>query len=200
MSSFTYTAPFRFGRLTKSMLAVGVLAAVAGLLPGWSEDVRVVLIAGGLALPGTLLALYLPLILGGKPGLRVDADGVLFGGRPLIYARTSAFVPWSAISEIYLFRVHQGLFVTTYVGVQGVDGVAPLRPSMPASVAATIWHVPTEVVLASRPAFGWQLDKAALTTAAGYFAPGVPVIDLTEAAPMQRQLRETPQTFGPPSA
>ncbi|WP_155374582.1 hypothetical protein [Catellatospora vulcania] len=200
MSSFTYVAPFRFGRLTLTMLGVGVLAFLAGLLPGLPEDVTVVLLAVGVALPGTLLALYLPLILGGKPGLRVDADGIMFGGRPLIYARTSAFVPWSAISEIYLFRIHQGLFVTTYLGVQGVDGVAPLRPSMPASVAATFWHVPTEVVLASRPAFGWRLDKAALTTAVGYFASRVPVVDLTEAAPMQRQLRETPPTFGPPSA
>ena len=194
MSSFTYVAPFRFGRLTLSMLAVGTLAVLAGLLLDLGEDARVVLVAGGAALPVTLLALYLPLILGRKPGLRVDADGILFGGRPLIYARTSAFVPWQAISEIYLFRVHQGLFITTYVGVQGRDGVAPLRPSMPASVAATIWHVPTEVVLSSRPAFGWRLDKAALTAAAGYFAPSVPVVDLTEAAPMQRQLREVPPT------
>lgn len=188
-SSFTYIAMFRFGRLTLTIAVAGIGIAAAGMLMDLPDDPKLLLTLGGLAISATLLALYLPLILTSKPGLRVDQDGLLFGGRPPIYQRTSAFVPWDAVAEIYIFRVRHWVFTATYVGLRGVrEDVLPMSPSMPAGVAETIWHVPTAVVLASRPAYGWQLDKAALKAAVGYFASHVPVIDLSADAPLQRQL------------
>ncbi|GHJ44790.1 hypothetical protein Cs7R123_21320 [Catellatospora sp. TT07R-123] len=182
----SYLARYRLGPITQAVMALGVLAAAAGALLDLPEDPTIVLVAGGLTLPLTLLALYGPLILSGRPALRVDETGILFGGRPPIQGRTTAFVPWSEIAEIYLFRVDHLVVRTTYIGLKGHDGrPAPLRPVLPESVARTFWHVPRDVVLASRPTYGYRLDKAAFVAAVAAHAEDTMVIDLTAVAAAQ---------------
>ncbi|MDI1465742.1 hypothetical protein QEZ54_32695 [Catellatospora sp. KI3] len=183
MSSTTYVAYYRLGPITRTAIAVGLIAAAAGLLLDLPEDPQVVLVAGGLALSVTILALYGPLILLRREALRVDENGIMFGGRPPIQARTSAFVPWSGIGEITLFRVDHLVVRATYIGLSGPDGApAPLRPVLPESIASTIWHIPLEVVLASRPTYGYRLDREAFTAAVAAHAPGLLVIDVTGVA------------------
>lgn len=185
VSSFVYIARYRLGNLTKVMMAAGLVLGLTGVFAPIPEDLQVVLAPAGFALTATLAAIYLPMQLRSVVGMRVDATGILIGGRPMVYKRTSVFVPWDRISEVYLFRVlHLGLR-GTYIGLRSPDGTAVMKSAIPANLAETIWHVPTEVVLASRPALGWQLDKAPFIAAANYFAPSVTVIDLTDALPMQ---------------
>ncbi|MBV1852293.1 hypothetical protein [Catellatospora tritici] len=189
MPSTPYLARYRFGLITLTVMALSVLAAAAGMLLDLPEDPTMLLIVVGITVPLTLLALYGPLILLRRPALRVDETGILFGGRPPIQARTSAFVPWSGIGEIYLFRTHHLLVVTTYIGLTGRDGQpAPLRSVLPESVARTFWHVPLEVVRASRPTYGYRLDRAAFTAAVAAYAPDVAVIDVTGVAVGQAPL------------
>jgi hypothetical protein len=155
-------------------LAFGVAVAVAGVVSGLPEEPRAMLTAGGLAIPfACLLLLGLP-VLRRRAALRIDADGVFFEGRPPLFKMTSAFARWETIEAIYLFRVRHGFYVATYVALEGRDGVAPIGTLLPRAVARTIPHVPLEIVMASRPAYNWRLDKAALKEASP-----VPVVDLT---------------------
>jgi hypothetical protein len=170
-------------------MALSLVAAVAGLLLDLPEEAKLIVVTAGFTIPVTLLALLGPPALMRKPALIVDTDGVHFGARPPINRPGAAFVAWSAIREVYLYRVNHWVMVTSYIGLQGHDGVMPLKPYLPAGIAQTIWHVPFEVVQASRPATGWRLDPAAIKAAVGYFAPSVPVVDLTEVAAVQAQRR-----------
>jgi len=66
-------------------------------------------------------------------------------------------------------------------GLRGDGQKALLSSTLPKMVTKTIWYVPAEAVLASRPAYGWSLDVKAFTAAVAHFAPHIEVVDLTTA-------------------
>jgi hypothetical protein len=179
----TYVTPFRFGPFSLVAMALGVVIAIAGIVSDVPEDPKLILIAGGLAIPFAVLLLLGPPVLRRRAALRVDADGVFFEGRPPLFKLTSAYARWEAIEAIYLFKVRHGFYVATYVGLEGRDGVAPIETLLPKSVARTIPHVPLEIVMASRPVYNWRLDKQALKNASP-----VPVVDLTAVVGAQTGL------------
>ncbi|GAA3233543.1 hypothetical protein ACFO1B_23250 [Dactylosporangium siamense] len=178
-----YQARYRVSRTVWGLVTAGLIAGTVALLVG-GPDVGPLVAAGCYAAPGTILALYGHAALTRKVGLRVDERGIEFGGRPPLYRVTSDFVAWPDISAVYLFRVRLLLWTETYVGFEGHDGPAPLAQRIPANVVSMIWHVPADVVAASRSTNGFPVDRAAFIAAVHLVAPDVPVVDLTAVAPM----------------
>ncbi|GAB3834286.1 hypothetical protein ACFPIJ_10275 [Dactylosporangium cerinum] len=191
--SVAYQARYRVSWTVWGLVVAGLIAGTVALVVG-GPDVGPLVAAGCFAASGTIFALYGHAALTGKVGLRVDQRGIQFGGRPPLYRATSDFVAWPDISAVYLFRVRLLLWTETYVGLEGHDGPAPLPQRIPANLVSMIWHVPADVVTASRSTNGFPVDPAALTAAMQHVAPGVPVVDLTAVAPM---LTSTPRSpFG----
>ncbi|GIH06759.1 hypothetical protein Rhe02_48260 [Rhizocola hellebori] len=188
-STPAYVSRFRIGRAMLGLMAASLALALVILFVGVSDMFLFVLVTVGFTVPAVLLVFFGSAALLRRAGLVVDGEGVHIGGRPPIYRITRGFVPWSAIREIYLFRVNHGVMVLSYVGFLSHDGSLLLKPYLAPSVAKTIWHVPLEAVRASRPAYGWRLDAAAFKAAASHFAPEVIVVDLSDTAVVQAQLR-----------
>ncbi|MFD0581215.1 hypothetical protein [Dactylosporangium darangshiense] len=194
-SAVPYQARYRVSPTIWGLVLASLIAGTVALAVDGSDDLGLVVGAGCYAASATLLALYGHAALTGKIGLRVDRNGIQFGGRPPLYRAMTDFVAWSDISAVYLYRVRILLFTETYVGLQGHDGPAPLPQRIPANAVRMIWHVPADVVAASRSTNGFKVDPAALIAAVNLVAPSVPVVDLTAVAPM---LAPTPRrsTFG----
>lgn len=171
-----------------ALMAGSLTLALVVLVLGVSDMFRLVLVTIGFTVPAVLLAFFGSAALWRKAGLVVDGEGIHFGGRPPIYRFTRAFVPWSAIREIHLFRVNHGLMVLSYVGFLSHDGALVLKPQLSPWIAKTVWHVPLEAVRASRPAYGWRLDAAAFKAAVSQFAPSVTVVDVSDRAMTQARL------------
>jgi len=198
-----YTARFRFGRSTITVMVLGILAGIVAILLDLSGAFGLVAVTASFTVSATVAALFGWPILRGAPGLRIDSDGILLGGRPPYEGRTRRFVPWSDIAEIYLFRLYpfrtaHGPLVTSYIGLLGPAGARPLSPLIPRAIAhrsaqrlvLRLAHVPLDAVLSSRPAFGWQLEPAAVVAAVERFAPQVPVVlDLNSVTTQQKPLR-----------
>lgn len=187
-SAFVYESRYRFGPLSLGCVAVGLIGGLVVLGLDLPDDVRGPVAAGLFAVAGTVLVLFGHAVLTRKVGLRLDETGIHVGGRPPVYGRTQAFVGWRDIEAVYLFRFHVGITTVTNIGLDLRPGADRPRTIMTERLAATIWHVPTDVVMASWPAAGWELDRVGLAAAVGYFAPAVRIIDLTEVAPMQSRL------------
>ncbi|HTJ32048.1 MAG TPA: hypothetical protein VL738_02340 [Dactylosporangium sp.] len=183
-SAVPYQARYRVSRTVWGLAVAGLIAGTAALVFAGSDDLGLVVGAGCYAASVTLLALYGHAALTGRIGLQVDRRGIQFGGRPPLYRAMTDFVAWSDISAVYLYRVRLLLFTETYVGLQGHDGPAPLPQRIPANVVSMIWHVPADVVAASRSTNGFKVDPAALVAAVNLVAPSVSVVDLTAVAPM----------------
>ncbi|WP_344617233.1 hypothetical protein [Dactylosporangium salmoneum] len=194
-SAAPFQARYRVSSTVWGLVVAGLIAGTAALVLDGSDDLGLVVGAGCYAASATLLALYGHAALTGKIGLRVDRQGITFGGRPPVYRAMTDFVAWSDISAVYLYRVRILLFTETLVGLQGHDGPAPLPARIPANLVQMIWHVPADVAAASRTTNGFKVDPAALSAAVNLVAPSVPVVDLTAVAPM---LTPTPRrsTFG----
>lgn len=112
--------------------------------------------------------------------LRVDGEGVLLGGAPARYERQLAFVPWSDVTSIVVWRLRTAGNGMNYIGVQRKPG-APALPGMNSGVsrdkAETLApHVDYELFLASRPINFWRLNPERLQAAVDAFAPQVPVL------------------------
>lgn len=131
----------------------------------------------------------------GKVALRVDNQGLTFGGQPFRHRETTHFVPWTAIRSVvvyrtYLYRV-QGFGPRTgrFLGLRGVEApiVLPGRPDPVADpdgyralishLRGSVAHVPPDVAYASRRIWGWWLIRGRLAEEVARFAPQVEVID-----------------------
>ncbi|MEV6928335.1 hypothetical protein AB0M46_28145 [Dactylosporangium sp. NPDC051485] len=177
-----YEVRYRVSRAVWGLVAAGLLAGTAALALGGSGDEAAVVAAACYAASVTVLALYGHAALTRKVGLRVDEEGIRFGGRPPLY-RPADTVPWRAVSTIYLYRVRVAGLTQSYVGLQAPDGAPPLPQRVPANVVRMIYHVPSDAAAASYSADGFPLDPAAFAAAVARVAPSVQVVDLTAVAP-----------------
>ncbi|HLV57305.1 MAG TPA: hypothetical protein VKY81_00275 [Natronosporangium sp.] len=119
-----------------------------------------------------------------RVAFRVDATGVTLGTAPPRSAKHIAFVPWSDVRRIVLWRMPVNRTTVRYIGVDRMAGAPPL----PGSARNAAWrklnaavapgHVPEHVVADSRPITGWRLDEKRLARAVSHFAPHVEIVDL----------------------
>jgi hypothetical protein len=125
-----------------------------------------------------------------RVALAVTAEGITFGVLPLSPAARSAFVPWSDVEAVVLWRQRvwrPGLWRGSvyYVGVVRRADAPPLPGSARNPTLRKINKalVPAELsedlVADSRSITFWRLDKTRLTAAVGHFSPDVAVLDRT---------------------
>ncbi|WP_067274022.1 hypothetical protein [Streptomyces jeddahensis] len=170
-------------------LAVALIACCAALLLALVVE----LVENQLS-AGDALAYLLGLVISGGGGLfvalqarsravalRVDEKGVLLGGIPPRYRSTTAFVPWSEIEAVVLYR-----YVYPYIGVRRHPGLPPLPGSLGTGrISRCISHINTslvdgvsaDVMQSGRAAVCWKLDKERLAGAVARYAPQVELVD-----------------------
>jgi hypothetical protein len=164
-----YQERYRWSRRTIQVVAVGALAVLASVGLALPVLPTLLLVAGG------LLALVWG-ALNARVALRVDARGVTFGRSRRHLA--PAIVPWADISAIVLWqqRRPEGSAVS-FVGLLRRPGPAPELGTSPAAAGTDAPEIPPDVIAASRPVRGWQLDRRDLARAAARLAPDVQVLD-----------------------
>ncbi|MFG2598021.1 hypothetical protein [Streptomyces sp. NPDC048462] len=172
-SPLTYQARYGWDRRTAGTVAFAAVFTAVLLLPG------VPLLGRLLGLPlfglGGLFMAYTAL--SRKVAFRVDETGVLLGGSPARYRATTNHVPWADITGVVLWSQTVGGASLPYVGLARRKGAPPLFGDGPTARAVVGAFVPVsaDVVMASRAAQGWRLDRERLAAAVAHFAPGVPV-------------------------
>jgi hypothetical protein len=159
-----------------SVVAAGVLAILVAIRVDMPLPAALtLLIAGVLALLWGAASR--------RVAVRVDARGVTLGGSRLHYRGTTTMVPWAEITSILLWQqILPPSNLVTYLGLER-------RPAPTTSTSSNTGRceladgrvvtpdVPEEVVAASRPISGWQLDRRGLARAVAGFAPEVWVLD-----------------------
>lgn len=174
---FVYEARYGLGGRTWKTLVTALVFVILGITLKLSLAVRiadfVLFGAGGLAVLVTGLSRQV--------AFRVDAQGVTLGGVPPRYRSGTRVVPWPEIERIVLWRqrLPRGRSLL-YVGLVRPQGAPPLtgrasRATGRAVATALTPGISADLLAASRAVNGWQLDTGRLVTAAGHFAPGVPV-------------------------
>jgi hypothetical protein len=119
-----------------------------------------------------------------RVALRVDSDGITLGMSPPWPGRNRAFVPWSDITRIVLWRQTTGASSVGYIGVERPEGCSPLPGSARGPLLKKLIdefisvHVPVQVAYDSRQISGWRLDHERLAAAVARFAPDVEIIDV----------------------
>ncbi|GAA0678108.1 hypothetical protein GCM10010193_34380 [Kitasatospora atroaurantiaca] len=167
--------------------AVAVLALAVGAAKGGTLG-AVIVVLGVLALllGAGSAALSFATVRRRQVALRVDTDGILLGGYPLGYARTTALVPWSDIVGVELWVQRAGSMA--FVGLHRTEGAPPLpaASSNPALARANerASGMCLDLLSASRPVHLWQLDTQRLLTTIARHAPHV-VITVDPAFPGQ---------------
>lgn len=139
-------------------------------------------------LVGLIGVLYLTVLavacLSRRDALVVAENGITLGLLPPWSATGhAAFVPWSDVEAIVLWRQPAGFASVRYIGVERRTGAPPLPGSarnpilrrMNKAVVPT--HVSEALVADSRMVGYWRLDKERLTSAVHHFAPHVQVVD-----------------------
>jgi len=167
--------------------AVGALAVAVGTVKGGTAGL-VIAVLGALAIlvGGGSAALSVAAVRKRQIALRVDADGILLGGYPLGYARTTALVPWSDIVGVELWVQRAGSMA--FVGLHRTEGAPPLPTATPTPAVARASERPAgmcvELLNASRPVHLWQLDTQRLLNTIARHAPHV-VITVAPTFPGQ---------------
>jgi hypothetical protein len=155
--------------------AVGVFAIVEGR--PWLGSVMV-------AFGGAYVGLRLAPLLSRRVALRVDAIGLTMGMTPPWSATRTAFIPWSDLTQIVLWRQQAGPNGIHYIGVQRHEGAPPLpgsirNPTLRALIPVFVpAHVPVQVAYDSRQINGWRLDQKRLAAAVAHLAPQVEIVNL----------------------
>lgn len=157
------------------MAPLGVLHIAQGhLLPG----LLIIVIAG--PYPVTRLAL-----LTRRPvALRVDDRGLTLGKAPTWLGERTAFVPWSEVTQIVLWRQDTLAGGVRYFGVQRPEGAPPLHGSPQNRLLRAVYRpfyparLPHQVGYDSRQIRGWRLDDERLAAAVARFAPHVRIMNL----------------------
>ncbi|MFC8533248.1 hypothetical protein ACFUJY_04735 [Streptomyces sp. NPDC057249] len=174
-----YEERYGWTRMTVGIGAGSVALAVLLLVLDVPAPVRWagVVVFGGAAL---LTAFE---CLGRRPAFRVDADGVLLGGAPVRYRATTARVPWADVAAVVVWRQSFPGRAMPWVGaVVRPDAVPPAGPGRGAlsrpELRDRVPGLPEGVVpvVMCRAVNGWTLDRPALVSAVGAFAPGLPVL------------------------
>ncbi|WP_152360301.1 hypothetical protein [Microlunatus speluncae] len=156
-------------------LVVSILAVVLGLRLFDHDPVPALIVV---AFFGCCALWLIVTVVGqwGRTALRVDQDGVTFG-RLLLHGKggKAATVPWEQIGAIVVFQQrYRGIVRQRYVGLKGRGGrpvVMPIPWGHGPIGAWFIGAVPPEIVAASRPVTGWNLDHNRLARALESHAP-----------------------------
>ena len=184
MHDHTYTV--RFGWTRRDLLlipacVVFVVVGVAGVADGQPTGYLACVIGGGYIVVSTVA------MASRRVALAVTAEGITLGLVPPWPSGRTAFVPWSDIEAVVLWRQHmlrmqwfrQSL---GYVGVVRRAGAPPLPGSAKSSMlrrvnaAVVPWRLSEELVADSRPVSFWRLDEKKLAAAVAHFRPDVPVV------------------------
>ncbi len=154
---------------------VGALMAADGQMAG----------AVASLLGGMYIVLLLVAWLSRRVALAVTAEGITLGQIPPWPASRSAFVPWSDIEAVVLWRQNMVRATMRYVGVVRRADAPPLPGSARSPMLRKInhavvpAHVSEDLVADSRQVAFWRLNKTRLTAAVNHFRPDVPVVDRT---------------------
>jgi hypothetical protein len=173
----------RFGLTPRDLLLLPacVLFIVVGKIMIADSPLAGVLacLLGGLYIVASLVALV-----SRRVALAVTAEGITLGRMPPWPASRSAFVPWSDIKAVVLWRQNLSRGTTLqYVGVVRRAGAPPLpgstrNPKLRSLNRAFVpAHLSEGLVADSRPVSFWRLNKTRLTAAVHHFRPDVPVED-----------------------
>ncbi|MGW2817723.1 hypothetical protein [Streptomyces sp. NPDC001415] len=111
---------------------------------------------------------------------RVDAEGVLLGGTPVRHKAHTAFVPWTDIEALVIWRLHTAGQGINHIGARRRAG-APALPGpntglTPEKSASLAPHVEYDLMLSSRAISLWRLHPGRLQIAVDTFAPQVKVL------------------------
>ena len=180
MPDHSYVARFGLTRRDLFLLPVCVLFIVVGkvmIADGSPLAGVMACLLGGLYIAASLLALVSRRI-----ALAVTAEGITLGQMPPWPAGRSAFVPWSDIETVVLWRQHLARGNTMqYVGVVRRPGAPPLPGSAKSpklrrlNKAFVPAHLSEDLVADSRQVAFWRLNKKRLSAAVHHFRPDVPV-------------------------
>jgi hypothetical protein len=145
--------------------------------------------AFGILLGAAYIVLKTVAWLSRRVALAVTAEGITLGVPPLSPAAHSAFVPWSDIEAVVLWRQRvwrPGLWrgSVDYIGVVRRADAPPLpgsarNPTLRKINKALVPAGLSEDLVADSRPISWRLDKTRLTAAVGHFSPDVTVLDRT---------------------
>ncbi|GAA2378592.1 hypothetical protein [Dactylosporangium salmoneum] len=184
MRDQSYVARFGWTRRDLLLLPACVLFVVAGIA---------LATAGGHPVWGVLttllslayVVLWILAVLSRRAAFAVTADGIVLGQLPPRPVSGTAFVPWTDIEAVILWRQPAGRTTVDFVGLQRRTGAPPLpgsttSPAMRRLNRAVVPAiVPDDVIADSRPITFWRLDKRRLADAIDQFAPQVRIVDHT---------------------
>ncbi len=179
----TYVARFGWTPRDLLLLPFSALFVIGGgmMLVDGSPVVGALLVLLG---AGYIL-LSLTAWLSRRVALAVTPEGITLGMAPPWPASRSAFVPWSDIEAVVLWRQAVRHTSIRYVGILRRADAPPLPGSASSPTLRRInkalvpAHLSEALVADSRPVSSWRLNKTRLTTAVNQFAPDVPVMDHT---------------------
>jgi hypothetical protein len=120
-----------------------------------------------------------------RVALAVTSEGITLGLAPPWPASRSAFVLWSDIQALVLWRQAAGHTNVRYIGILRRADAPPLPGSASSRTLRRInktlvpAHLSEALVADSHPVSSWRLNKTRLTTAVNQFGPDVPVMDHT---------------------
>jgi hypothetical protein len=182
VSDHIYVARFGLTPRDLILLPFCILAIVVGTVmvnDGQMIGALAYLIGGG------YLFMAMAALVSRRVALAVTAEGITLGLAPPWPASRSAFVPWSDIEAVILWRQDAGRATMRYIGVVRRADAPPLPGSAKSSALRRInkafvpRHLSEGVVADSRQISFWRLNKTRLTTAVNHFRPDVPVVDHT---------------------
>ncbi|MCX4094626.1 hypothetical protein [Nocardia sp. alder85J] len=176
-----YEQRYRFDPKTVLLLVfAGAIVAGALLAPHLSISARTGLVlffgAGGL--------LGLVTSLSRRVALRVDADGITFGGTLLRYRASTRRFPWADVEAVVLWRQQTAAGVP-WIGILRHRYAPPLPGALTGAggrglttAFTALIGAPDERLLeCAKGIDGWSLDTARLATVLGSVAPGVRFVD-----------------------
>lgn len=183
MSDETYVARFGWTPRDLILLPASILFIVVGAVMVGDGQ-----LAGAFScvLGGAYILLTMGAWLSRRVALAVTAEGITLGLIPPWPASRSAFVPWSDVEAVVLWRQSLRWWQSVrYIGVVRRAGA----PSLPGSAKSPMLRSMNKAVVPAGLAEGliadsrqvsfWRLDKTRLAEAVNHFSPGVPIEDRT---------------------